>query len=431
MKDYMNDEKLRAKLCVIKSLIDGKMTTAEAASRLHLSGREIYNLKAMVIAGGDKALLHGNAGRRPANYKPDDIRQRIIELKKSENYKAANVRDFWLWLGKRENISVCYETVRTILTAAAKTDKDINLPKKRKKRKKQHHSRDRRSQFGDLLQGDASKFQWFKLTGDNDYYNLHGFIDDSRGIITGLRFEKNECLMGYLEVLRQTLEAYGIPNEMYLDKIGIFFVNNKKKENWTIEEQLAGKCLNKTQFGRITEIILGTHLIPANTPEAKGRIEALWRTLQGRLPTWFKINGITNMEQANNELPRYIKEFNDEFAINPESEASAFVPLPANLNLDFLLAARYDRVTDNCGCFSFQNFTFQIETDKPYAKRKVQFVFSERIGFMACLNRQYYPAKLIGVTKGRCKTHMPDVTKMLMQKQFYTDGKRNPPPMLK
>jgi hypothetical protein len=87
--------------------------------------------------------------------------------------------------------------------------------------------------------------------------------------------------MGYLEVLRTTLTGYDLPMAIYTDKAGIFFANTKKQENWTIEEQLAGRTLDKTQFGRIAET-LGIDLIPAHTP--KGRIERLWGTLQDRLP---------------------------------------------------------------------------------------------------------------------------------------------------
>jgi hypothetical protein len=100
-----------------------------------------------------------------------------------------------------------------------------------------------------------------------------------------------------LELLRQTLTLYGIPLELYAGKAGIFFVNTKKQENWPVEEQLAGYPLDKTRFGSIAGK-LGIGFISAHTPQAKGRIERLWGTLQDRLSVWFSLNGITGAEQA-------------------------------------------------------------------------------------------------------------------------------------
>jgi len=147
--------------------------------------------------------------------------------------------------------------------------------------------------------------------------------------------------MGYLEVLRQTITDYGIPRELYADKSGIFFVNNKKKENWTADEMRSGKPLEKTQFGAIAEERLGITMITAHTPQAKGRVERLWNTLQDRLPVWLKLEGITDMEQANRELQRYIAVFNKRFAVEPTLQEDAFVPLGDGYDLDKLLAVRH------------------------------------------------------------------------------------------
>ena len=100
-----------------------------------------------------------------------------------------------------------------------------------------------------------------------------------------------ECLLGYLEVLRQTLENYGIPISLYPDKYSVFFPPKKVDDHVTIEEQLNGREKGITQFGRIVEE-LGITMFPANSPQAKGRIERLWETLQSRLVTKFRINNI-------------------------------------------------------------------------------------------------------------------------------------------
>jgi hypothetical protein len=95
-------------------------------------------------------------------------------------------------------------------------------------------------------------------------------------------------------------------------------------------------------------------------------------------------------------VPLFIAGYNAKFAVLPESTGSAFVPLDAVDNLDALLAVRYERTADNCGCFSFQDFTFQIVAEKPVAKKKVQFLFSGKTGFKACYDRRYYPVTFQG-----------------------------------
>jgi hypothetical protein len=110
--------------------------------------------------------------------------------------------------------------------------------------------RERRAKFGELVQTDATPYDWF---GTGVHYALHGFQDDATGEILGLYLCEYECLQGYFEAFRPVLTGYGVPEALYADRIGIYFVNTKKVENWTIEEQLAGKTLDKTQFGSIAE----------------------------------------------------------------------------------------------------------------------------------------------------------------------------------
>jgi hypothetical protein len=132
------------------------------------------------------------------------------------------------------------------------------------------------------------------------------------------------------------------------------------------------------------------------------------------------------MAEANAALPRFIAEYNAKFSLTPESGENAFVPLDTHDNLDTLLAVRYERTTDNCGCFSFQNFTFQIVTDRPIAKKKIQFLFNEQIGFLVLYDKIYYKVSLLGLSGKHKTTHLPDVVKILIQKTYYADGRVNP-----
>ncbi|MFP3091206.1 hypothetical protein LQZ21_12865, partial [Treponema sp. TIM-1] len=254
-------------------------------------------------------------------------------------------------------------------------------------------------------------------------YALHGFQDDATGDILGLYLCEHECLQRYFEAFRAVLPAYGVPEALYADRIGVYFVNTKKPEHWSIEEQLAGKTLDKTQFGYIAET-LGCDLIPVGSPQAKGRIERLWETLQSRLPVWFALNGITTREQANAALPRFIREFTQRFhrkAAYPDT--TAFAPLPVTFDLDTLLAAKYNRKTDNCGCFSFHNYTFQVDSPKPPVKKHIVFLFSEKIGFKAYYDKTYYGVKFLDFLNKDKTSHLPQVTKWLIHDSFFADVK--------
>ena len=403
-----------AKLALIKGAVEGRYSVREVSIRLNLSHRRIKQLKRAFREIGENAVIHGNSGRHPANYRDEKLKAKIISLKNSELYKETNFAHFQELLVERENIQISYTTLSRMLKGAG-----ILSKKKHRTEGRRFRRRKRREAKGEMLQGDGSSYDWF---GNGQRCTLHAFIDDATGEITGLYFCQNECLMGYLEVLRQTLTNHGIPLEIYIDKAGIFFVNTKKGENWTVEEMLAGRPMDKTQFGSIVDEQLGINMISAHTPQAKGRIERLWGTLQDRLPIELKLNGIANMEQANKNIKKIIRWHNARFSIPPAVAESAFVPVDASFDLDKLLAVRYERTTDNCGCFSFNNFTFQIDSKKPLVKKKIIFLFSQRIGFQALCGKEYYPVSFLGLRDKNRIVHMPDVTKILMQKFYYADG---------
>ena len=276
-----------------------------------------------------------------------------------------------------------------------------------------------------MLQADATPFDWFE---NGEKFSLHGFIDDATGKITGLYMCKNECLLGYLEVLRQTLETYGIPISLYPDKYSVFFPPKKVNDHITIEEQLNGREKGITQFGRIVEE-LGIEMFPASSPQAKGRIERLWETLQSRLVTEFRIHNIKTSEQANEFLKEYIKIYNSKFAI--EVSNSVFLKLPKRYDLDELLSVRFERTIDNAGVFSINNSKFQIMDRKLPPKTKVQIYISQKIGMRVKSNNKIYdvqPLELI--SKDKIDTNsldyhqwLPTVMISLINELYLKDAK--------
>ena len=138
---------------------------------------------------------------------------------------------------------------------------------------------------------------------------IHGLIDDATHKPTALYMCENECLLGYQEALRRTYEKYnGLPEAVYSDRSSIFCVTKENLEKVTIQEQLAGIDKSETQWQKMCDE-LDIKCIFALSPEAKGRIERLWETLQGRLPYIFRFLGINTIEAANEFLSTYIDIF--------------------------------------------------------------------------------------------------------------------------
>ena len=377
---------------LIEACIKGECTVKQVATALGLSERRVKQIKKEVKENGVKSIQHGNRGRKPKNTIPFETRQKILDLRSSYEYEISNFKHFQELLKERENIDISYSALYNILRNAG-----IKSPKKHRKTKL-HHRRKRKECEGMMLQADGTPFDWF---GNGQKYSLHGFIDDATGKITGLYMCKNECLLGYLEVLRQTLENYGIPISLYPDKYSVFFPPKKVNDHITLEEQLNGREKGITQFGRIVEE-LGIEMFPASSPQAKGRIERLWETLQSRLVTEFRINHISTMDEANAFLLEYIQKYNSKFAIEATSKKVVFLKLPKRYNLDELLCVRFDRTIDNAGVFSINNSKFQIMDKYLPPKTKVQIYLSQKIGMRVKSNNKLYdvqPLELISKDK--------------------------------
>ena len=377
---------------LIEACIKGQCTVKQVATALGLSERRVKQIKKEVKENGVKSIQHGNRGRKPKNTISDETRKRILELRSSYEYEISNFKHFQELLKERENIDISYSALYNILRNAG-----IKSPKRHRKTKL-HHRRKRKECEGMMLQADGTPFDWF---GDERKYSLHGFIDDATGKITGLYMCKNECLLGYLEVLRQTLENYGIPVSLYPDKYSVFFPPKKVNDHITIEEQLNGREKGITQFGRIVEE-LGIEMFPASSPQAKGRIERLWETLQSRLTTEFRINNIKTIDEANTFLITYIEKYNSKFSIEASSKNNVFLKLPKRYNLDELLCVRFERTIDNAGVFSINNSKFQIMDKSLPPKTKVQIYISQKIGIRVKSNNKVYdvqPLELISKDK--------------------------------
>jgi len=374
MRAIMNNRE-RLKEALIRSACKGELAANEVARRLDISSRQVRKLKAKMRTG--QSLMHGNCKSSPKR-RADNERQMIVSHYKDERFSGANFSHFRELLDSHFGIQIAYKQLRAILIEAG-----FNSPKRQRKRKV-HKSRPPKEHFGEMLQTDGSQHQWFKPFGDNAFYTLHGFIDDATGIVTGCFFSKNECLDGYFEAFRQTLDGYGIPGSIYADGLNIFF---GKENNLTVVEMLDGIYENKTQFGAILDT-LGVDLIHARSSQAKGKIERLWQTFQSRLVIEFKIHGIDNIEKANKFMVKFLSDFNRKFAKSAASDKSDFLPVPAGIDLDILLTKRITRTLDAGLVFLFHNNRFRVDGVPPRAK--IEILMSSRLGFKVLYNDKLY-----------------------------------------
>lgn len=372
---------------IINKAISGFITVDEAAQALGLSRRQIQRLKKEVKEYGAAALVHKNSLKPPHNAFSKEQIDEIIKLKKSDLYESCNFMHFRNLLDEHHDIQISYSALYKILK-----DAGISSPKTRR-RYKPHRRRKRRKQAGLLLQVDGTPFAWFK--GDRKKYSIHGAIDDATGQVTSLFMCKNECLYGYFKMFRQTIDNFGMPISVYADKHTIFRSPNKDKS--VIDTSIKA---NDTQLGMALKDLC-IELISAQSPQAKGRIERLWGTLQSRLPVEFALRGITNIDAANEFLKEYIYIFNSEFAVEPEKAESSFRKPPEYLDLDYVFCIRENRIIDSGGVFSYMNKTFKVEDGKYAgslpAKTKVTVLLNPDLGELGI--KVKYKSMLFDVTR--------------------------------
>jgi hypothetical protein len=397
----------RRKSVVLRNLA-GEINNLQAAMELALCYRRYTEIKSNYKKSGDKAFFHGNTGRAPAIKKSEETCKRVVWLKKVYKYELANFTDFTERLNYEEGMKISVTTVAKILHAAG-----IASPRKHTiKRKKEHPRRPRMEYSGELLQADATPYDWL---GDGHQYALHAFIDDATGNITGMYMTRNECFFGYAEVLRQTLTHYGLPMKLYPDKASVFFVNNKKKQ--TVQEQLEGKK-PVTNFGGIIET-LGIDMFPAHSPQAKGRVERLWETAQGRLPTEFRIHNIKTIDAANEYLEKkYISWFNRRFGSKP-AKGNCFVKMKNLDILEDLLCASDRRRTDRGGQFNLKGYTIQCPD---CIKQTITIKMSKKYGIYA-IGQDGKKHDLKMIEGGSSSAVCPETTKDILDEYLLKDCK--------
>ena len=352
----------QARLQILNRVLAGRSTLAEAAALMGVSERHGWRLLARYRAEGAAALVHGNRGRAPAHRLSEQTRERVRELA-ATTYAGVNHRHLAELLAEREDLPLSRSSLRRILAAA-----DQHSPRPRRPPK--HRSRrDRAAQEGMLLQVDGSRHAWLEDRGP--VLSLLGAVDDATGEIVGAAFRAQEDGHGYFLVLEQVLRAKGIPLALYSDRHSIFHRPPTEKE--TLEEQLAGER-QPTQVGRALQQ-LGIKLILANSPQAKGRVERLWGTLQDRLVTELRLAGAATPADADRVLADFVPAFNARFCVPAAAEGSAYRPVAPDLCIEGILCFTYHYTVARDNTVRFGGHVLQIapgRAGRSFAHKRVE-----------------------------------------------------------
>jgi hypothetical protein len=317
----------RDRLHVLHELEQGRLKQVEAAQRMKLSDRQVRRLQLRLRKEGDRAVIHRLRGR-PSNRKFAVSFQRKVLARVSERYA-----DFGPTLAAEhlaeEGVALSRETLRKWMTQAA-----FWRPRSQRV-KKIHVWRERRASFGELVMQDSSPFRWLEDRGPA--CQLIAVIDDATSRLHA-HFVEHDTTEENLRTLGGWLQRYGRPMAHYTDKNSIFRSNRPA----AIREQLQGER-PRSQFGRALQE-LGIEWIAAQSPQAKGRIERLFATLQDRLVKEMRLAGIDHMEAANHFLEtRFLPEWEHRFTVTPRNPRDAHRRLGREQLLKEILSVRVVR----------------------------------------------------------------------------------------
>jgi hypothetical protein len=298
-------------------------------------------------AAGATGLKHGSAGRASNRAATPRVRRRVLALIR-QKYSGPVDERFGPTLAaehlaSEDGITVDHETLRRWMLAAG-------LWSRARKRSPHRRRRERQAHFGELVQLDGSFHPWFEDRGPHSC--LLTLVDDATGRSLG-RFGAQETIWAAVAILRTWLEQYGIPQALYTDWKNVYVRRPNQEERETGAEPL-------TQFGRMCAT-LGIQIIPASSPQAKGRIERNHGTHQDRLVKKLRRHGIADVEAANAFLEReYWADHNRRCAQPPASADDFHLAVPRGVQLDTVFRLAEKRTVSNDWVVRYDNRFLQI-----------------------------------------------------------------------
>lgn len=341
------------RLHVIHKALDGALKQAEAAEMLSLGDRQIRRIVKRIRLEGDAGIIHKARGNPSNNKIPKKIKDKAIKTYR-EKLRGFGPTLASEKLSEMEDIEVHKDTFRKWLIETGDWEKVRKSRRHRQWRPRKYH-------FGEMIQIDGSHHDWFEGRGPECV--LMGYIDDATGRVYA-RFYEYEGTMPAMDSFKRYIKRYGMPMSIYLDKHTTYKSPKKAAFPGYEEEPLS-------QFERAMEE-LGVEVKHANSPQAKGRIERLFRTFQDRVVKEMRLKGIKTIEEANKFLVDYLPKYNRKFAVKPKEKTDLHREIPKGLNLDSILCIKEERVLRNDFTISYKGKLYQITESIKAEKVTVQ-----------------------------------------------------------
>jgi transposase len=325
---------------VILRAMAKKITWWQAAEIIGISDRQMRRWRERYEEHGYDGLYDRRRGQPSPKRVPLTTVEQVLGLYR-EHYFDLNVRHFHEKLQAEHGIELSYSWVKAALQGAG-------MVKRGRKRGVHRKRRERRPLPGMLLHIDGSRHRWFQ---DQRWYDLLVILDDATSQIYYAQRVKEESTPTVMAALREVIEGQGLFCALYSDR-GSHFWHTPKADGKVEAERL-------TQIGRALRE-LGVRMIPAYSPQARGRSERNFGTWQGRLPQELRLQGITTVEEANRFLrEHYIAEFNRRFQVAAAERGTAFVPCRRR-DLDLVFALQFERTVNRDNTVSWQNLSLQM-----------------------------------------------------------------------
>jgi hypothetical protein len=338
----MSQKELK-KLHIIRKVLDKALKQIEATELLGLCERQIRRIVKRVKEEGDKGVIHKSRGNLSHNRIPEKTKQKALNLYRNK-YKGFGPLLFSEKLFEIDKIRISDETLRNWL---------IESKEWAKKRKHRKHLawRERKHRYGEMEQVDGSHHDWFESRGPKCV--LMGYIDDAKSRIFA-RFHEYEGTLPFMDSFKRYAYKYGLPHSLYIDKhttyksTKIHYIKDELQNKEPLSE--VGRALNE----------LGVEVIYANSPQAKGRIERLFRTFQDRVIKEMRLRGIKSIEEANKFLEYYLPIFNKRFSVEAIEKGDLHRKVSKDIDLDSILCIKTARALRNDFTVAHNNKLYQI-----------------------------------------------------------------------
>jgi len=338
-----------------EKVLEGIVKQVEAAEMLSLSGRQIRRIVERIRREGSRGITHRSRGK-PSNRRiSDKIKETVIHLYRTQ-YKDFGPTLASEKLLERNGIRVNEETLRMWLLGTGDW-------RKSRRRRRHRQWRERKYHAGEMVQMDGSHHDWFE--GRGPWCVLMGYIDDATGRVFG-RFYDYEGTIPAMDSFKRYIQKYGLPLSVYLDRYKTY----KSTAKPTLEDEL-NDVEPLSDFERALRE-LGVEVKHANSPQAKGRIERLFRTLQDRLVKEMRLRGIRTLEEANAFLEEYLPIYNRRFSVSPKERDNLHRPLGRGLDLEAILCIKTERTLRNDFTVAHNRKLYQVEDKVNTSKVMVQ-----------------------------------------------------------